>query len=147
MCLIIDINVGQRVLFDDSDPDFSEVHRRLFSPGRRSLKVVYGGKLLDEYRKSHSLLRRILILDQAGRAERVDDDIVNSETDRLIDENACISDDPHIVALARCSKARVLCSQDRNLHTDFTNAGLIAQPRGKVFQKSNHVHLLNDPCP
>lgn len=147
MCLIIDINVAKNVLIDSSDPDFGEVHRRLFAPRGRSLKIVYGGYLLEEYKRSNSLLRQIRILDQAGRAEAIDDAAVYEETARLKASGDCCSDDQHIVALARCSRARVLCSHDQNLHSDFTNPNLIPQPRGRVFQRPSHLHLLRDPCP
>jgi len=147
MCLIIDVNIAHKVLFCDDDPDFGEVNRRLFSPRTSNFKIVYGGKLLEEYMKSYSILRRIKLLDQAGKARAIDDKAVQIETKRVENLQLCKSDDPHIVALARCSNARVLCSHDRDLHTDFTNSDLIPQPRGKVFQTTKHLHLLKDPCP
>ena len=43
------------------------------------------------------------------------------------------SDDPHILALAVVSGARLLYSNDRLLQHDFKNPALINQPRGKVY--------------
>lgn len=49
------------------------------------------------------------------------------------------SDDPHILALAVVSGARLLYSNDRLLQHDFKNLALINQPRGKVYST-----LVND---
>lgn len=52
------------------------------------------------------------------------------------------SNDGHIIALAIVSGARVLFSRDQPLHTDFTDAALINNPRGRVYQNNTHRHLL-----
>jgi hypothetical protein len=54
----------------------------------------------------------------------------------------CKSNDSHIVALARISKCRLLFSQDKPLHSDFTNLKLVPSPKGKVYQNRKHEHLL-----
>ena len=43
------------------------------------------------------------------------------------------SDDPHIIALAQVSGARLLYSNDKSLQQDFKNKDLINNPRGKVY--------------
>ena len=58
----------------------------------------------------------------------------------------CVSDDPHVIALAQESGARLLCSLDEALHTDFTNPRLINAPRGHVYQNAAHKHLIRLHC-
>ena len=45
----------------------------------------------------------------------------------------CESDDPHIIALAQISGARLLYTNDLALQRDFRKRDLIADPRGKVY--------------
>lgn len=146
MCVIIDANVARRVLLVIDDPDFKDVHAALFDPRHTKVKLVYGGKLSNEYARVHEIRRIVATLDRAGRAIKVDDDMVNQETANVSNSRLCISDDPHIIALALVSNVRLLCSHDRDLHTDFTNKTLLDKPRGKVYQTAKHVDLLRRFC-
>ena len=76
-------------------------------------------------------------------------EVVNAEESLVVSTGLCVSDDPHIIALARVSGARTLCSNDNNLHTDFKNQRLLSHPRGGVYQNANHGHLLRHTrsCP
>ena len=55
----------------------------------------------------------MIALDRAGRTQRCDDDSVEAETQAVKDMALCRSNDEHIIALARVSKARLLCSHDQ----------------------------------
>ena len=83
-------------------------------------------------------------LDQAGRAKAVPDAPVDARMKLVAPQ--CVSDDPHIIALALVSGARLLCSLDQALHTDFTNPKLINSPRGNVYQNATHEHLVRHHC-
>ena len=61
--------------------------------------------------------------------------MVDDETETVTSCGHCVSDDQHIVALARIGKARLLCSNDDALTTDFRNPVLISKPRGKVYKR------------
>ncbi len=65
---------------------------------------------MEEYQKLSKVWKIILQLDRAGRAKLAP--AVEQETQHLIQKNACISNDCHIIALARVSGARLLCSDD-----------------------------------
>lgn len=53
------------------------------------------------------------------------------------------SDDPHIIALAKVSKAKLLISCDIKLHEDFKN-----HTDGSIYQDASHKHLLRGlSCP
>lgn len=142
MCLIVDINVAHKVLLVSDDPDFKDVHICLFTNSNPRGSLAYGGKLLNEYGRSPEIIRKLAELDRAGRARKVDDDLVDEEMKRIIQSGICKSDDEHIIALARVGRVRLLCSHDKDLHTDFTNKTLLDKPRCKVYQKPKHNKLL-----
>lgn len=146
MCMIVDVNIAHRVLLSDNDVDFGHVHTSLFGNKKPRAKLVYGGKLADEYSRNGALRRIVLQLNSAGRARRIADDVVTEEALSVSESGSCRSNDAHIIALARLTDVRLLCSQDNDLHADFTNAQLLSKPRGKVYQNSSHRHLLMQHC-
>ena len=62
-------------------------------------------------------------------------------TAELRDSNACVSDDQHVIALAQVSGARLLFSNEPNLHRDFKSKRLIDKPRGKVYSNKESKDL------
>ncbi|MDE2766415.1 MAG: hypothetical protein OXI25_08325, partial [Chloroflexota bacterium] len=70
---------------------------------------------------------------QGGIVQSVDDDAVNEAARELESRNVLRSDDPHIIGLARVSRARLLYSNDQLLQEDFNDHRLVSNPRGKVF--------------
>lgn len=147
MCMIVDINVAAKVLVINDDPDFKHVHDSLFAENNNlNAKIMYGGKLTEEYNRHHGVRRILLQLDRAGKAVRVDDAAIENEVEAVVSTQLCESNDEHIIALARVSEARLLCSHDISLHADFTNGRLIGNPRGKVYQNATHKALLRRFC-
>lgn len=147
MCLIVDANVVNRVFLVADDPDFKDLYASLFATRKPVAKVIYGGKLIAEYYRSHHDVIKILLqLDQAGRATKVDDSLIDSEHKLIIKMKVCKSNDTHIIALARAEKVRLLCSHDKNLGTDFKNKTLLNNPRGKVYKNTKHNTLLDKFC-
>ena len=141
MCLIIDANFITLVLGDEPTDDGLPVKTALL---KRRAKAVYGGKLTREYEILRKYLRTIKVLDQVGIFYTVLDVDVDTETDVIIAEGLCESDDPHIIALARVANVKLVCSHDKTLHIDFTNPKLIRQ--GKVYQTAEHEHLIDKHC-
>lgn len=146
MCLIVDVNVASKVLLTPDDPDFRDVHTSLFKNKKPKASLVYGGKLVDEYSRNLAVRRMIAVLDRAGRTRKIDNDSIEKEIEIVIQTGLCISNDKHIIALARVGKVRLLCSHDKALHTDFTNKALLDKPRGKVYQNRRHQKLLEKFC-
>lgn len=144
MCLIIDVNVAHKILLTDNDLDFQAVHQLLFN-NKTTAKVVYSQQFVDECK--NIAIRGILAqLDKAGRAKVIDANQINLEISHVLNSGFCQSNDLHIIALARVSGVRLLCSHDQKLHSDFTNKKLIDQPRGKVYQNAKHKNLLKQFC-
>ena len=136
MCLIVDNNLASD-FFCGSVPDLLPLKQAVLDS---VCCLYYGGQLRREYLCSPKVVRMLRQLDQAGRAKAVPDATVDARM-KLVAPR-CVSDDPHIIALALESGARLLCSLDQALHTDFTNPKLINSPRGNVYQNTNHEHLV-----
>ncbi len=146
MCLIVDVNVAPNIFLTEDDPDFKYVHERLFAKTGMKVTLVYGGKLLDEYRYNAEILALLLALDRAGKARKVADADVNAECDALEKADLCQSNDHHIIALAKTGNVRLLCSRDQALTSDFTSKHLLDNPRGKVYKHDTHRALLRAAC-
>lgn len=146
MCLIVDVNLCHKVFCDTPSEDFAPIHRALFgqSPGLRA-KLVYGGKLRKEYWHAAAIRQRVLLLDRIGRARKLADDMVDAEQARIEGGTAILSDDPHILALARVGRVTLLCTLDEDLVADFTNPQLVSG-RGRVYQRKAHAHLISKSC-
>jgi hypothetical protein len=139
MCLIIDANLAPLIFKENPDDNFVPIIEWLTSSKTTGVLVV-GGLLLNELLQISSARRMIKELDRAGRLRRESTDEVNRETDAVI--RRCVSDDPHIIALAKISGSRILCSHDRDLHCDFTNCKLLNNPRGRIYQNTSHKKML-----
>ena len=144
MCLIVDNDVGQSFFSSQrGDPYFPALDWIRRKDGR----LVVGGRLwIKEY---YGTQRANLVqsLEQAGRAIIYPASIVNAEEDAV--KFDCKSNDAHIIALARVSGARVLCTQDSTLEDDFKNQALVNSPRGHIYKNAAHQHLLrhHGSCP
>jgi len=142
MCLIVDANVVHQ-LVPSASRDFEPIQEALVT-GRA--KLVYGGQLTKEYLKT-ALCRGFLHrLDQQGAAKQFPDSLVDSETQRLRREAKYRSNDPHVLALAIVSNARLLCSEDEDLGSDFRSPSILPPPRGNVYKRAEHEHLIREHC-
>lgn len=139
MCLVIDANVAHH--FSNGSKEALLVRDWIEAkPGR----LVTGGKNTRELFNYDWMRRWLVNLTRAGIVRRVSDEKVDAEEARLTLLKLCKSDDPHVIALAQQSGARILFSHDKALHQDFGSKALIDKPRGCVYQADSHKHLLND---
>ncbi len=143
MCAILDTCVASHVFGAEHRTDAGTVFLTWVSFGNG--RLVYGGTLQQELtmRKALDWLKEAK---RQGRVRLFEDNDVRRETDTLRARGVCTSNDPHVIALARISGARVLYTNDRDLMTDFKNRDLLDQPRGKVYpaSHSNTVRQLKD---
>jgi hypothetical protein len=141
MCAIIDANV--------IGDFFSATTGRRFSPFLDWLEkdgcVVFGGRNKQELAKSGRMLTLLAEWKRSGNAREVDDRDVLAEERGIAGQ--CRSDDPHVIALARVSGARILVlSKDRLLEQDFHDPALVNHPRGRIYKSASHRNLLHhDP--
>ena len=137
MCIIIDANVSHQIA--PPSVDARPVVDWLES---RSGLLVIGGRNTDELIANSRVARWLRSLQQAGRVRVIRCGDLDAEEVALLNLALCVSNDLHILALARLSGARLVYSNDQDLHTDFRNPALISRPRGKVYQVAGHRHLL-----
>ena len=139
MCVIVDANLASRIFAQPAEEDFAPVIEWLIS-GEGGL--VIGGKLASELGRLGNPRRLVLALLRAGRARQIPAPVVQVEEEWVAETGLCRSNDLHVVALARVSGARTLCTLDRALQRDFRNPQLVAGPRGSIYQRREHVPLL-----
>ena len=137
MCAIIDANVSHEV-FSRNRPDAGFGFFEWLMSQRGHL--VAGGRLLEELERT-GFEEFALELQSAGRLLNIDDEAVDECADRLRNAGACRSNDPHVIALAQVSGARLLYSNDKALHQDFRNSSLIDRPRGRIYSTVVYRHF------
>ena len=122
--------------------------------------MVVGGKLLEELERDSDYSQWALQSQLAGYIRIMNPSEVNARAEQIENDVTVKSNDPHVIALAQISGARLLYSNDRDLMDDFRNQELIGNPPGKVYSTdarrnperkftSTHRKLLGrrDLCP
>ena len=129
MGAIIDRNVAPQVF----GPDRTEAGKKFFDwINTGAGRLVVGGKLVEELAstKAKEWVRQAILSKRVKMPDQAKIDVLIT---KLQDKGGFKSDDPHIVALAQVSGARLLYSNDKDLQQDFKNKKLIDRPRGKVY--------------
>lgn len=142
MCIIVDANRLGEFLAEAPSSEAAPIHQWLDRGGR----LVYstGGKFAKELgTKAEAALTRLV---QAGKALLVPVDQFAADEEALRTSGRLRSDDPHVLALARESGARVLYTGDKKLMADFKDAAVITNPRGKVYSTAANARLLTRPA-
>ena len=105
---------------------------------RNKIRIVIGGKLGLELAKTKfgPLLVELL---RSGRAHRYSDSDVETES-ILVQAMALNSDDPHVLALARVSKTRLVYTNDQNLMKDLKNIRIVS-PKGKIIASTTSAKI------
>ena len=136
MCMIVDANRLGIFLADPVHEDSVPVRRWLDAQGGR---IVYstGGKFAKEVvGKARTKLEAYA---QAGKAVFVPPERFEADAGDLAPRIR--SDDPHVLALARVAKVRLLYTGDSDLIDDFKDRSLIS-PRGRVYSRASNSNLL-----
>ena len=130
MCAIVDANAAHLVFGSRPSAAGQELRRQL---DRGRSRLVSGGKNLKELRGAGRGFREWADqAQQSGVLEIVNLRAVAEKTDDLRASRALTSDDPHVIAVAQLSRARLLFSMDQELISDFTTKLFVDRPRGKV---------------
>ena len=137
MCAIVDADVSSEVF----GANRSEAGKRFFEwLNSAPFRLVVGGRLLEDLNGSpaRSWMQQAILSAKVRVEER---GIVDEREEELRKEGACRANDTHIIALAQISGARLLYSNDKDLHEDFGNKRLIDRPRGKVYSTNEHKNF------
>ena len=140
MCAIIDANVRDQV-FGASRPKAGRYLFDQLNSDKKNLKLVVGGKLLQELSKSRAFNTWLQTALLFGRAQSFPDQEVAVATKEFQELDACRSNDAHVLALARVSGARLLFTNDQDLMDDFRDPKLVEGIRGKVYTTRLHEHV------
>lgn len=131
MCAIVDANIANEVFGPHPTPA-GEKFLDWVDGG--SHRLVVGGKLLGELAKSSQDFRKWMSRAmRTGKMKVLDKNKVSTRTDRIEQERLHTSNDPHVLALAQLSGARLLYSNDAKLQQDFKNKDLIDRPQGNIY--------------
>ena len=141
MCIIVDANRLGTFLGDPPNEEAAPI-RHWLERTRRPGTIVYstgGGFKKELGNKAREKLEAYV---RAGRARIVPADQFKDDEEHLRASSDPRSDDPHVLALARASGARLLYTGDGDLMRDFKNPKLIRQPRGKIYSGAANANLL-----
>ena len=129
MCAIVDANVAGEVFGANRSPAGQQFFEWI---NQRHGRLVVGGKLLEELYKTpaREWARQAI---NSGRIKTVKASDVEALASELSRQQICTSNDPHVIALALISGARLLYSNDEALQNDFKTKNLIDKPRGRVY--------------
>ena len=131
MCAIVDANVMHEV-FGSNLPPAGEGFFDWIEKGTK--RLVVGGKLREELEQSSEDFRKwARVAIRTGKIRIVNTNEVDAKTREIENEGGYVSNDPHVLALAQVSGARLLYSNDGDLQEDFGKKSLIDDPRGRVY--------------
>lgn len=139
MCIIVDANRLGAFLADPATSDAAPIRNWL---DRRGGRIVYstGGAFAKEV--GRPTRAKLLTYVRAGKATLIPPGQF-ADDERALSENTDLrSDDPHVLALARWTRVRLLYTGDANLIADFKDKKLIDRPRGKVYSTAANAGLL-----
>ena len=142
MCVIVDTNAVHQI-FGDTPVEAGAKFLQWLENGK--CKLAVGGQLRKELRqvgdKYKAWAKQAML---KGTLVSINDHSVNERT-KVVASDSRIqlqSNDPHIIALAQVSGARLLFSNDRGLQKDFKNPTIIRD--GKVYSTRENIRF-NQP--
>lgn len=131
MCAIVDANVVSKVFGTKSSGAAKEFF--LWIENKDNGHLVVGGKLLEELNKVSEFREWAKQAVNSGSIRIINKEKVDARENGLRKKPMYKSNDPHVIALAQVSGARLLYTNDERLQEDFNTKELIDKPRGKVY--------------
>lgn len=147
MSIVIDMNTLPAVFEKSSSeyPQFSCVNEWLKK--KENAKIVYGGSTYKtELKKASKYLRVFSEYAKMRKVVLIDDVKVDAEECWVKSQvESKDFDDPHIIAIIRASKCKLICSRDIRAHPFFKNSSLYntgCVP--KIYAGPGAVSILDD---
>ncbi len=130
MCRIVDASVAANVFGDPKNPfETAKKFREHVDSGK--MKLVIGGNFGEENDKVIKAKKWFQQAKSRGLVRQENSERVSAEMKRLSSDLK--SDDPHVLALAKVSGARLLYTNDKDLMNDFKNPNIL-KPKGKIYR-------------
>jgi hypothetical protein len=139
MCIIIDNNVRDLVFREEPADEYKPVADWIDTKGG---KFVIGGKLTEELNEGRGYRALIGQYKRKGSVRSMETTDIDADIKEIARIGKIKSDDQHVLALARVSGARTLCTNEDDLTEDFKNKAIINNPRGNIYKNPSHKHLL-----
>ena len=135
MCALLDANVKHEVFGINRKTEAgAEFFRWINGEAKgKTLRLVIGGKLTKELTRDDDKVLEWLAEAALSAKVFVVSDSQIREAKKEIDGIALKSNDQHVILLAIASGARLLYSNDKDLHADFRSPSIIDNPRGRVY--------------
>ena len=150
MCAIVDVNNCYKIFGNLEQRTPAGSYFLNWLEGASGRLILGGTKFNSEIGRVWDYAVWLKTATRTGHARRVGDHLVDVAERELEALDECQSDDHHLIALAMLGGARLLFSEDLDLHEDFKNPGIVANPRGKVYStrldhevSEEHRRLLN----
>ena len=128
MCIIVDANRLGAFLSDPANEDAAPIRDWLDSRGGRIVYSTGGAFAREVGRRTRA---KLLAYVRAGQAQVVSADRFANDERRLSERGDLRSDDPHVLALARWTRVRLLYTGDPGLIADFKNKEFVDRPRAR----------------
>ena len=130
MCAIIDNDVSHQAF--GANPTGPGLFFRDWLSRSNGGIIVAGGRLFRELIQNPNFRSFFEARQQAGRAIRIPDAVVD-EAEAELHDMETRSNDKHVLALARVSGARLLFTNDNALKLDFTDTNIIPNTPGHIY--------------
>ena len=141
MCIIVDASRLGVFLAKPLREDAAPIRQWLDTRGG-TLVYSTGGQFANELKGKAK--GKLAEYSRAGKARLVPASRFAEDEAKLNASGKLRSNDPHVLALARASGARLLYTGDSNLIADFKDHRLVRNPRGKVYSSAANADLLAD---
>lgn len=136
MCMIVDACVVSHLT--NKTTDGQPVLKWLLD-GKAKSGMIIGGWLTAELYKA-GLGELLVLLKQAARLHEIEEAVLKNHESALRASKQRKSNDVHVLALARVSRARLVFTTDRNLGVDLKNKKLVPQTIS-IYKNAGHSHL------
>ena len=143
MCIIVDADKLGEFLAEPPSEDSAPIHQWLNRRHGRG-KIVYstGGHFAREISRTRRI--KLAAYVRSGKAQLIPAERFADDEQALRAGGGVRSNDPHVLALARASGARLLYTGNKNLMDDFKDKRFIDQPRGQVYSRATNARLLTN---
>ncbi len=127
---------------EQRNEDMQFIHNWLDESSGR-IAYTTGGAFNDELNKIHKAKRWLMGNLESGKAKLISPEAC-ADAEKEFPIKEIMSDDPHILALAKAGNIKILCTNDKKLKKDFKN-----RIKGKIYEtKEEHGKmLLSNHCP
>ncbi len=129
MCVVIDANKAADFCKQDH-PYLKTLLRWVNSGGR----IASGGHLEKELFKVQAMKGLLTEWSRAGKLVRISATKVAAR--EAVVKQHCVSDDPHVVALAIEAKAHIVVTEDKKLIVDLRNTRIVGQRR-RIYKENS----------